>query len=180
MRKEYNLKLFKKIDSGVRKFSSALSTLGAAWVIGIMLLIVADVVGRAVFNHPILGVADIARNSVVGIACFMLPWTMAVDKHIRSEVLLDHATDTIKRIMNIFAYTIGLVIFIGIIYSGWEPLLYAIRTHEFEGEGAVKIVTWPVRSLILVAAVVSAYHCLVRLLANISSKLKISDGEVIS
>ena len=170
--------LLKKVDRYVRKFNAILSFAGAIWVLGLMLLIVADVCGRAFFGSPIIGVTDIARNSVVGIACFMLPWTMAMDKHIRSEVLTSRTPEKVTRLLNIFAYMTGLLVFVGILYSGWDLFIIAVVTNAFEGEGALRIVTWPTRLLIVMGAFFSAYHCLTLIMANISKRLDIRDMEV--
>ena len=163
--------IMKRIDHIIRKSNAVLSFGGALWILLLMLVVVADVFMRAVFNSPILGVADLARNSVVGIACLMLPWAMACDSHIRSDIVVGNVRKSVAKVLHIFAYLVGLAVFVGIFYSGFDPFIHAVTTGAFEGEGAVRIVTWPTRLLILVGAFFSAYHCLLLVLAHISKKL---------
>lgn len=163
--------VMKRIDHVIRQSNIALNFCGAVWILLLMMLVVSDVFMRAAFNSPILGVADIARNSVVGIACLMLPWAMASDSHIRVYMIVSNVPKNVAKILHVFAYLVGFIVFVGIFYSSYRPFIHAFTTGAFEGEGAVRVVTWPTRLLILVAAFFSAYHCLLLVLANISSKL---------
>jgi TRAP-type C4-dicarboxylate transport system permease small subunit len=159
-------------DAWIKKISKTLSFIGSVWIFVIMIVIALDVCGRTFFNAPLTGTAEIARNSVVGIAFFMIPWATATDRHVRSTILVDmHRIPVkIRHVLQIIAYAAGLVVFIGMIYSSWEPLLHAYVFHEFEGEGALRIPTWPVRAVIVLGCLLACWHNLLLLLSYIVPK----------
>ena len=57
------------------KVMAVLNAIGTAWVAGITVLICSDIVGRALFSFPIIGVPEIVKVSVVAI---VWPVLMAV------------------------------------------------------------------------------------------------------
>ena len=66
---------------------NAVAAVGTLWIVAIMLLIVADVVGRNFFAMPIIGVAEIAARSVVAIVFLMLPAAALNGTLIRADFL---------------------------------------------------------------------------------------------
>ena len=46
---------------------AVLNAIGTAWVAGITVLISCDILGRVLFNSPIIGVPEVVKVSVVGI-----------------------------------------------------------------------------------------------------------------
>lgn len=142
---------------------SALNMLGAVWVVLIMLLITADVSGRALFNAPLFGVPEIVKISVVGLVWCMMAHTLKIGAHLRSTILLDRMPPAAKRWVKILSNLMGLVMFALIVYSGWDQMIEAWRIGEFEGEEPVRVPTAPVRSLVLMGAALTSIQFLVML-----------------
>jgi TRAP-type C4-dicarboxylate transport system permease small subunit len=149
------------------KFVSSLSFIGAVWIVLMMLLIVADVIGRSVFNQPVTGTSEIIRNSIVGITFLQMTHVLKNGRHIRTTLLLDKVSQKWKMVMNGFAYLIGLVLFILLVSQSWEPMLEAYRTGDYEGEGALKVPTWPARFLVLLGSLVMALQFAILLYGSI-------------
>jgi TRAP-type C4-dicarboxylate transport system permease small subunit len=125
-----------------------------------MSIIVIDVGGRAFFNMPLRGTVEIVRNSVPGIAFFLLPWAIVKQTLLRSTMIIDRVPPGVVRIINILTYSIGFLILFSIVTESWEPFVRAFVNNEFEGEGALRVPTWPTRLGILIGCSLSAWHCL--------------------
>lgn len=151
------------------KFCAVLSYCGTVLVFFLMFLIVADVVGRVGFNHPVTGTPEIVKNAISVIAFFMMAWAAYEDRHVRSTMLLDRMPPLGQKILNIIAHLTGVLLFIGIIISSWKPTILAIKILEFEGEGALRVPTYPVRIIIIIGSALTAYQCLVKLIETIIS-----------
>lgn len=149
---------------------SALNLLGAIWVVLIMLLITADVGGRAFFNAPLAGVPEIVKISVVGLVWCMMAHTLKIDAHLRSTILLDRMSPGGRRSVEFVACLLGAVMFGLIVYSGWDQMIEAWRIGEFEGEEPVRVPTYPVRSLVVLGAALTALQFLVMLAELVRGK----------
>jgi TRAP-type C4-dicarboxylate transport system permease small subunit len=143
------------------KFVSLLSFIGAIWIVLIMLIIVADVIGRAFFNQPLTGTAEIVRNSIVGITFLQLAHVLKNDRHIRTTIIMDRLPFKGKMVINTFASFLGAVLFVIIVLKSWDPTWEALRTGEYEGEGALEVPTFPAHFLVLFGSAVMALQFVV-------------------
>lgn len=158
---------------GLRLFHwclAALNMAGAVWVILIMFLITADVGGRAFFNAPLAGVPEIVKISVVGLVWCMMAHTLKIDAHLRSTILLDRMPPRVKRAVEVLACVLGAIMFALIVYSGWDQMIDAWRIGEFEGEDPVRVPTYPVRSLVVLGAALTALQFLVRMVEHVRGR----------
>ena len=69
---------------------AGLNALGSVWIIGLMLLICADIVMRSFFSSPIAGVAEMVAFSIVGIVFLQLAHTLRTGSLTRSDLLLGY------------------------------------------------------------------------------------------
>ena len=95
--------------------TEALSAIGTIWILALMLLICADVVGRAALDRPIAGVPEMVQFSIVGIVFLQLAQTLRTGGLTRSEVLLGVLMSRRPRVGHLlealFALT-GLTLFV--------------------------------------------------------------------
>ncbi len=139
---------------------NAVAAVGTIWIFAIMMMIVADVVGRNFLGSPITGVAEIAARSVVAIVFLMLPAAVLSGTLIRADFLLrllqfrspraPHILDTVFAI-------VGAVLFALIAKAAWPDTLGAWRTSEFFGvRGVWTLPTLPFRLIVVFGAGASA------------------------
>ncbi|MCM5569906.1 TRAP transporter small permease [Burkholderiaceae bacterium FT117] len=162
-----------KANAGLAIFHrllSALNLLGAVWVVLIMLLITADVIGRAFFDSPLFGVPEIVKISVVGLVWCMMPHTLKIGAHLRSTILLDRMPAGAQRAVEVLSCLLGVAIFALIVYSGWDQMIEAWKVGEFEGEDPVRVPTYPIRSLVVLGAALTALQFLVMLAGHLRGK----------
>ncbi len=152
-REEFVLKAFGDMLLQIHhKVMAVLNAIGTAWVAGITVLISSDIIGRALFNSPIIGVPEIVKVSVVAIVWLQIAHTLKIGGHLRSEVILGRLYPKGRSIMNLIAYTLGAIIFGLIVYSGWNTMIMAWELGEFEGEVPARVPTYPLRSIVLLGA----------------------------
>lgn len=150
---------------------TGLAWLGGLWLVGLMLLICCDVIGRSFFNAPITGVAEIAAFSVIGIVSLQLPETVLHNRLTRTDLLIEPFGRRLPRgadlLEGVFALA-GLVVFAVIFYGSLGFLQKSLASSEFYGvQGVFTFPTWPVRLILVIGTGASIIAFLVRALAHL-------------
>ena len=141
----------KRADGFVSGFCGYLSYGASIMILIVMVLVVADVLFRGLFNHPLTGVMEIVRMAIPVIAFFMAPWATHEYRHVRSTVFYMHMPRNLRITVDVLAYAIGAVIFGMLAVASWSGMLRAYSINEFDGEGALRVITWPTRALIVLS-----------------------------
>jgi TRAP-type C4-dicarboxylate transport system permease small subunit len=134
----------------VIKVTRAIHLFSAFWTLALAFLIFGDVMGRSLLSRPIPGTKEIIQNSVVAITFLQLPLAIYSGSMLRTSIFADAVPLFLRRLFRTFGALLGLVLFIGLIWSTWPSFVDAYRIGEYEGEGALRVPTWPVRGTVLV------------------------------
>ena len=147
------------MEAGFGRVLTWLHIAGSSLIMVLMLIIVCDVLGRALFDHPLTGATELVRVCVVSVLFLGLPKTFRAGKQIRATILLNKISARANGLLDMLAHVAGIVLFALMVYSSWELLVEAWQVGEFEGAGALRVPTYPLRALI----VTSAALCLLQL-----------------
>ncbi len=109
------------------------------------------------FNNPIPGTKEIIQNSVVSITFLQLPLAIYSGSMLRTSIFADAVPLVLRKLLRTFGALLGLIFFLGLIWSTWPSFWDAYRIGEYEGEGALRVPTWPVRGTVLVMSVFGAW-----------------------
>ncbi len=143
-------------DAITSRFVYVLLAFAALLTFCLSFLVVADVVGRVVFNSPVKGTPEIVSMSIV-IICFLLA---GYSVHSGGMLQADVLTGLMgRRAPNISAFMSGLLgaALFGLIFWGsYEPALHAWSSGEFEGEGALRVPVWPARFVVMAGSLLVA------------------------
>lgn len=139
------------------RISRVIHLVSAFWTLGLALLIFADVAGRTVLNSPVPGTKEIIQNSVVAITFLQLPLAIYSGSMLRTSIFADAVPDAVRRLLRTLCMVLGLAVFVGLLWSTWPAFWDAYRIGEYEGEGALRVPTWPVRGTVLVMSVFGAW-----------------------
>lgn len=139
------------------KFARTVHLFAAFWTMALAVLIFSDVVGRGVLNRPIPGTKEIIQNSVVAITFLQLPLAIYSGAMLRTSIFADAVPANMRRILRTIASLLGFVLFLGLVWSTWPAFQDSYRIGEYEGEGALRVPTWPVRGTVLVISVFGAW-----------------------
>lgn len=144
------------LHRGMFWLARTIHVISAFWVLMIGVLIFIDVTGRYFFGSPLLGTAEIIKNSVVSVTFLQLPLAIYTGSMLRTTVVVELAGPTGRRLIRTLTAVLGIAFFLGTAFSTWEPMLGAWAIGEYEGEGALRVPTYPVRTLVLITSIFAA------------------------
>lgn len=159
MNTEANDSYGQRLPGGFERLTQALNALGTLWIVALMLLINADVMGRDFFNAPVRGATELVSLSIVGIVFLQLADTLATGRMTRADVLLDRLKRTapwLSDALQALYHLAGAGLMAVILWAAWEPLVESIRIQEYVGAmGDFTAPVWPVRLIMLVGMAVT-------------------------
>lgn len=140
------------LDKAFGSITGFMNGLASFWIFLLTVAIVTDVVGRSIFNHPLTGTPELVKVSLVAIVFLEITHTLREGRHVRSTILLSKVSPGAMLVLDGLANLLGLVLFALLCYSSWPLTVTAWRCFEYEGEGALCVPTYPVRTIILVTS----------------------------
>ena len=140
--------------------------LGTLLIVGLVLIICIDVVGREMAGTPLPGVPEMVSLSIVAIVFLQVPQAFKAGRLTRSDGLINtlHGSNArlAKGIETIFEL-LGALVVGTLIYAHWPILTRAIERGDFVGSvGNVTFPTWPVKLAIFVGAMLLLLQFLAR------------------
>ena len=145
------------VDNVVNTVTRVCSTVAAFWAMALAFLILWDITGRTFFDAPFDGTIEIVANSMVSILFLQLPYTIYRGAHLRTTVVYQNLNDLGRGAIDIFVALLGIWFFWSVAVGGWEDMIIGWEVDEREGEGSIRVPIYPVRSLIIVFAIVSMF-----------------------
>lgn len=137
-----------------------LAAIGTVWIFLMMMMVVADVVGRNFLDKPITGVAEFAARSVASIVFLQLAAAICSGRMTRSDFLLrliGARSLTAVRVLEIGNALLGALLFVALAFIAWPEFTQAWSGNEFFGvQGVYTVPTWPFRALIVAGSAVAA------------------------
>lgn len=145
---------------GLHRLTQGLNALGTLIIIGLMLLINTDIVGRTGFDAPVRGVTELVSLSIVGIVFLQLADTLRSGRFTRADMLLDRLKrnrPVLAAVLQAIYHGLGAVLMGIILWAAWPSLVESIRIREYVGAlGDFTAPVWPVRLMMLVGLGVTA------------------------
>ncbi len=115
----------------------------------LVVLIIADTVGRNVFSAPVPGAVALGTTALVCIVFFALPYGQREDQHVALDLFTNLFSTRVSAILKALGLTIVLV-GLGIVTYGAINLAVASFNSGETLLGIVAIPTWPARAFIAV------------------------------
>ena len=116
-------KLLKIVNSA--SWGAALISTGALAVM--LVTVVANVVGRRFFHHPIAGTTELTEMAMICIVFLALAWCAVERAHISVGVVVERFSPRVQAIVDSITYLAGLGLCIIIV---WQTILKAIDVQE--------------------------------------------------
>jgi len=149
----------------IRRFSDNaakfMMIMAAAWAFILTFVILADIIGRGVFNDPLNGVREIVANSIVIIVFLQAGYAIRSRSMLSADFLVIRLPPAVQRAALAFGYLLGAAFFAFIIWGGWQLAIDSWVGNEFEGEGALRVPSWPTRFVILIGSALAIINYLV-------------------
>jgi tripartite ATP-independent transporter DctM subunit len=137
---------------------------GVVGIFALTFLICADIIGRTIFDSPILGVTEVVSLSLVACVFLELPNAIHQRRLMRVEMVLaplEANRPALASDWHLFLASAGVALFALIAIGEAPDLARAWRTAEFAGvENLYKVPVWPIKLVVLAGAVVAAAELL--------------------
>jgi TRAP-type C4-dicarboxylate transport system permease small subunit len=143
------------------RLSKFLMVVAAAWAFGLSFLVLGNIIGRNVFDAPIDGTAEIVAASIVIIVFLQVGYAIRSRSMLRADFLVIHLPDAVQRVLLGFGYLLGAGFFLMIITGGWAESVLSYVEGEFEGEGALRVPSWPARWTVLLGSALALVNYIV-------------------
>ena len=143
------------------RLSKFLMIAAAAWAFGLAFLVMANIIGRTVFDFPIYGTAEIVAASIVIVVFLQAGYAIRSRSMLKADFLVEHLPDKVQRTLLAFGYFLGAAFFLMIITGGWEESIASYVDGEYEGEGALRVPSWPARWTVLIGSGLAMINYLV-------------------
>jgi TRAP-type C4-dicarboxylate transport system permease small subunit len=142
------------------RVAAVLAAIGTLWILGLMALVVADVVGRNFLNAPITGVAEFASRSVASIVFLTLAAGICSGRMTRSDFLprlLGPRAPRVVLVLDVGNAVLGAVLFAALAVIGWPEFRSSWQSDEYFGvQGVATMAAWPFRGLLVGGAAMAA------------------------
>lgn len=110
--------------------SSWLTILGAIALFGMMCLTTIDVIGRYLFNSPVVGAFELTEFLVLILIFSYLAYTQSQNSHVAVELFVSRMPRSVQRLIDLANYTISLILLALFAWKGFEKALEFIETGE--------------------------------------------------
>jgi TRAP-type transport system small permease protein len=125
--------LWRITAQGIKKIEYTLAVISCAFIMILMLLGAADVLGRYLFNHPITGAYEISQVIMAGVILFAWAFTMRKGMHVRVDMFVARLSPRPRAILNLVTTAVSLVMFIIITWrSAFVALQYVNEQRAFQ------------------------------------------------
>ena len=149
----------------------------AAWAFGLAFLVMGNIIGRAIFDAPIYGTAEIVAASIVIVVFLQAGYAIRSRSMLKADFLVIHLPDVVQRTLLSVGYLLGAAFFLMIISGGWEESILSYVEGEYEGEGALRVPSWPARWTVLIGSALAMINYLVMAYVDVFN-LDLLDSEV--
>ena len=128
------------------------NVIGAILVLGMMLLIVADVTGRYLFNRPVQGTMELTVFIMVGMVFLTIGYTQAIKAHINIEILTERMSFRMRKVFELIAWLLGLGVYSLIAWQGVNLALESWKYHEYT-DGLIPFPTLPAKLTVPIGSI---------------------------
>ena len=141
---------------GLDGVTMAANVAGSLLIFGLVLLIGADVAGRALFGAPVAGVPEIVSLSIVAIVFLQAPMALRAGRMTRSGGLpgaIAHRAPRLAAALETLFDLCAVAVLSAILHAHGPILARAWERNDFVGAiGDFTAPTWPVKLMILIGA----------------------------
>jgi TRAP-type C4-dicarboxylate transport system permease small subunit len=147
----------------------AASSVAAAFMFAIMIIVFSDVIMRYAFNKPFSWAYDlISLYLMAGIFFLVLSEAYASNAHVSVDILQQKFPPAVKRLSEIVTCIVGIVVFSLIAYLGFLRAIDSFKSSDVMA-GAIPWPMWPSIGLVPLGAGVITLRLVLHLIGHILS-----------
>ncbi|XWN31147.1 MAG: TRAP transporter large permease subunit [Devosia sp.] len=153
-----------RLDRAIGTVGAALATISSVWILLMMVMICADIIGRGLFSRPLSGVPEVVAFSVPACVFLAIPYAIYTLRYLRADVVLGviaKENPLAAALLELVFSLVGAAVFYKIVENVWPRLVDAWQEAEFFGAiGAFTAPVWPFTAALVVGATVALLQCL--------------------
>jgi TRAP-type C4-dicarboxylate transport system permease small subunit len=147
----------------------AMLTLAAVLAFLLCFLVVADVLGRVVFNSPVKGTTEIVSFSIIIICYLQAGFAIRSGGMLQVDMFVSKGGPRTQSAFAVLAALAGLVFFGLICWGSFDGALHAWNSNEYEGEGALRVPVWPARFVLVLGTFLACVSYVLLLIAHLGT-----------
>ena len=164
-------RISQRFEKSINIADNILRYIGVGMLFVLMALGAGDVMGRYVFNRPILGTMEISEALLAGVLFFGWAYTQATRGHVRVNLLLPRFSPRARSITDIVNLSLGLVLF-GLI--GWQAAKIAIV--YWKANRLIDVIMVPLAPFQMFVSVGALFLCLEFIVQMLQSVTEMRKG----
>lgn len=133
------------IHRAIRWAATGLADLGVLLSIAAAVLILADILGRLIFNRPLAGTSELVGLCLLLVTYLQAPKAVYSDRLLRVTTVVEMLPKRFISILGTLANLIGAGVFVCLAYVSLDSIMQAYSTREFFGTDAFRVRAWPFR-----------------------------------
>ena len=138
-----------RADKALFRFEGWLNLAAGLVILIVMLLSVANILGRKLLNWPIPGFIDWMITAVPVMAFLGLAYCQRLGGHIRMDILIGKLRGRPLWIAEFASVLLMIVIAAALIYGSWDHAVRALMIGDSTGD--IRLPTWPVKMVVPLA-----------------------------
>jgi len=138
---------FERLYRGYGRFLRAVGLISSAATLLTMVLVVANIIGRYLFNKPLTGTLEFTESLLVLIIFCSVAVTQYDGGHIRVILMTRRLPKHVQRIFTVIAMLGGCVFFTWCSYAAW---IFAFQAYSFNEQewGEIVFPLWPMKFVV--------------------------------
>jgi TRAP-type C4-dicarboxylate transport system permease small subunit len=140
-----------------------------------MVLVVANIIGRYLFNKPLTGTLEFTESLLVLIIFLSVALTQYDGGHIRVTLLTRRVPKALARALTVFSMLTGAAFFAWCSYASWKFALQSWSFNEQEW-GTVVFPLWPVKFVVFIGITLLAIQFLLDAVAETMMPIAADDA----
>jgi C4-dicarboxylate transporter, DctQ subunit len=138
--------LIGRLDRLLAPLETALDLIAALFIFALMLVGVAQIFSRKLFDAPIFGYIDLVELAMATFAFLGVAYCQRLGGHVRMEILLSHLRGRTLWMVEALATVVGLIIVAILVYYGYDHFM---RAYEY-GDSTIdaEYPLWPSKLLV--------------------------------
>jgi len=143
----------------------------SAFIVGaMMLLTVSDVIGRFIFDHPIIGTTEITEYMLLCIGFLGLAWGAVNQEHIKVDLIIAHLSTKARTIVTSITLILGIGIYSFIV---WRSFIESIKVYKLGSNSSLlQIPDYPFYIILIIGCVVFCIAMITVLVQTVKAGVK--------
>jgi len=164
-----------RVNGLLGRLLNIMAIIGGFFMFFVVLMTIADVLLRSLFNYPIIGTLEISQLFTVALIWLGAAYTMRVGGHVRMEMLSDTLFIGRRRILYWVCVRMSLLLLLVLMnVAVYDGTAYSIATREFTEILALPV--YPFKVLLLSGSIVFTLEIVTELFIDITSLCRFSNG----